>query len=144
VAIAACAITSLALVTASAQAQTGHRAASSFGARPNLVKHKGGKTYLYCGSMIGCTGEFVVYSKLGTFEFSDEAGVTESGVIEKVKMGKKKSLIFRTTSEYDDGCIETAVKTSTGLNSESAPGNFECPFGEDGEYELEETWYGVK
>lgn len=146
-AVLACAISSFAAVTGSAQAQSRPHGTSDLGMLPSLVKHKGGKTYLYCASGIGCSAELVVYSKTDTFEyFEDYEGymVYESGVVEKVKIGKKKYTDFRTTSEHGDGCIEVGVKTKTGYNSEAEQRAFECPEGPDGEYVVVETWYATK
>lgn len=138
---AVCALCSLALVPGLAQAQSGRLGGRSLSlASPLLIKHKGGKTYEYCGSKIGCTGEFVVYSKTHTFEFTDETPVSESGTFETKKEGKKKVSIFITTSEYDNGCITVGVKTKTGWDSEAEPGTFECP----GFPEAFETWYAIK
>lgn len=146
VAVAACTVTSLALVTGSAQAQSRPHGVPHAAARPNLVKRKGARTYLYCGSEIGCTAELVVYPKTKTFEFIETSGklVSESGVIETVKVGKTKHTDFRTTSEYDLGCLETSVKTKGGYNSEAEQGVFECPHGLEGAFLFEETWYAVR
>lgn len=119
-----------------AQARSNHRAAAPASVvSRELVKHKGGKTYEYCGSSIGCTAELVVYNKTKTFEWNnDENTIVETGTFEVKKVGKKKVTYFTTTSEYDNGCVEVGVKTKTGYNTEAEQGEFQCNAGG-------ETWY---
>jgi hypothetical protein len=104
-----------------------------------VVKHKGAKTYVYCGTGIGgCSAELVVYAKNKTYEWYDPIAGFEAGVVETELVGKAKYTLFRSTTERTAGCVMRGLKTKTGYNSEAKPGEFVC------NGRTVESWYAHK
>jgi hypothetical protein len=134
-AVAACAVTSLALVTGSAQAAlTATGAAGSApqaNATPAIVKIKGAKVYEFCGSLVGCPAEydFATYGKTKTWEFVGDPGY--GGYYYKYK---KVTYFIYADGAYDGECYLAAYKYKT----EYYDGGFYCDFGEG--YQLYEEW----
>jgi hypothetical protein len=126
----ACALTSLALVAASAQAAVSNTGAPAGGSRSaipsKLPKIKGAKVYEYCENG-HCYGSdeftFAVYSKTKKWEFLyDGAGYGVGGYIEKYK--KNPYTYFYYTAEgFEAGCYLDAIKASTGY----VDGDGSCP-----------------
>ncbi len=143
-AVAACAITSLALATTSAVAapsSTGATGPAGPHAKPlTLPKIKGAKVYYYCGTLVeefeGCPSQFpfVVRSKAKTWEFYGDPGY--GGYIVKYK--KNKFTYFYYDEGFNEECVLVGLKVKGGYTE----GGFYCDFGEG--YELEELWEAYK
>jgi hypothetical protein len=151
-AVAACALTSFALVTASAQAAPSPAQAGLNGARPAgalAKKVKGAKVYNFFydpyveGEYIGFHQEppFLVFSKTGTWGFELEPGVGYTyGTYEtvKVKINKEKYsytvFYYNYVEEEDTYLLGYVTKVPSGWT--------------DGEYVLDGTyegyWYAEK
>ncbi len=127
-------MTSLALVTASAQAApsatgvTGSASPSSV--KPAKVKIKGAKVYEYCGTLAGCPAAFyfATYGKTKTWEFVGDPGY--GGYYYTVK---KVTYFIYADGQYE-GCYLEALKYKS---LEYYDGVWEC-------YAGFEEWYAVK
>ncbi len=140
--VAACAVTSLALVTTAAQATPSSSTGStgSTHVKPaKFPKIKGDSFYYFCGSLAGCPAAyyFVVNSKAKSWEFYEDP-VKVGGYNVKYKKNPY-SYFYYAAGGYGEGCVLAALKVKGGYDE----GGWYC-LDEAGEYVLLETWYAYK
>jgi len=143
-AVAACALTSLALVTTAAQAQPTATGTTGSGSATPLKspfpKIKGAAFYYFCGSnpIVGCPSVyyFVVYGKSKTWEFYGDPGF--GGYFVKYK--KDPYTYFYYNQGYNEECFLVGLKVKGGYIG----GGFWCYDEETGEYIEYETWEAFK
>jgi hypothetical protein len=138
--VAACVLTSLALVTTAAQAMPSSSTGStgSTHVRPSkFPKIKGDAFYYFCGTLAGCPAPyyFVVNGKAKSWEFYEDPGV--GGFTVKYK--KDPYSYFYYADGYGEGCVLVGLKVKGGY----VEGGWYC-LDEEGEYVLLETWEAFK
>ncbi len=140
--VAACAVTSLALVTTAAQATpsaTGGNGSASGVKASKFPKIKGDAFYYFCATgFSGCPAEyyFVVKGKTKTWEFYGDTNV--GGFTAKYK--KNPYTYFYYDEGINEECLLVALKVKGGYDE----GGFYCYDEEIGEYVLYEDWYAYK
>jgi len=142
-AVLACTVTSLALVTTTAQATpsaTGGNGSASGVKASKFPKIKGDAFYYFCGSnpITGCPSQFyfVVNGKAKAWEFYGDPGF--GGFFVKYK--KNPYTYFYYDQGFNEECVLVGLKVKGGYDE----GGFYCYDEEIGEYVLYETWYAYK